>query len=88
MVVNAGCLVTAPDPCRKPPAAVGTPVAALFGPTDPVKTGPYGSKHKVLTAGDDCSPCFRKDCDTVKCLAGLSVEQVYETVKEMVYADR
>jgi ADP-heptose:LPS heptosyltransferase len=29
-------------------AAVGTPVIALFGPTDPALVGPYGSGHIVL----------------------------------------
>ncbi len=31
-------------------AAVGTPVIALFGPTDPVLVGPYGNGHTVLRA--------------------------------------
>ena len=29
-------------------AAVGTPLVALFGPTDPAKTGPWGAGHTVL----------------------------------------
>jgi ADP-heptose:LPS heptosyltransferase len=29
-------------------AAVGTPVIALFGPTDPALVGPYGPGHTVL----------------------------------------
>lgn len=29
-------------------AAVGTPVVALFGPTDPLLTGPVGEEHAVL----------------------------------------
>lgn len=33
-------------------AAVGTPTVALFGPTDPVRTGPYGDIHRVLRCGD------------------------------------
>ncbi len=31
-------------------AAVGTPVLALFGVTDPRRTGPYGPRHRVLLA--------------------------------------
>ena len=41
-------------------AAVGTPVVALFGPTAPWRTGPFGEGHVVLRTGADCSPCFRK----------------------------
>ena len=32
-------------------AAIGTPVVAVFGPTDPVKTGPYGARHRVVQRG-------------------------------------
>ena len=31
-------------------AAVGTPVVAVFGPTDPALTGPYGPRHRVIRA--------------------------------------
>lgn len=34
-------------------AAVGTPTVAVFGPTDPVKTGPYGAIHRVIQGGGD-----------------------------------
>lgn len=36
-------------------AAVGTPTVAVFGPTDPVKTGPYGPLHRVVKQGEDLS---------------------------------
>jgi heptosyltransferase-1 len=34
-------------------AAVGTPVVAVFGPTHPERTGPYGQGHVVIKLGDD-----------------------------------
>lgn len=34
-------------------AAVGTPTVAVFGPTDPVRTGPYGPRHRVVREGPD-----------------------------------
>ena len=43
-------------------AAVGLPTAALFGPTDPDKTGPYGEGHRVFRTSIDCAPCFRRQC--------------------------
>lgn len=36
-------------------AAVGTPVVALFGPTDPLRTGPYGPGHRVIRRGGGLS---------------------------------
>ena len=51
-------------------AAVGTPVVALFGPTDPARTGPYGPGHRVIRRGLACMPCFRKRCETRAMHAG------------------
>ncbi|MBM4125040.1 MAG: glycosyltransferase family 9 protein [Nitrospira sp.] len=65
-------------------AAVGTPVVALFGPTSPVRTGPYGQSHRVLRSGVACSPCFSRHCRNglpLECLTSISVEQVLEAVR-------
>ena len=46
-------------------AALGTPVVAIFGPTDPVWVGPYGRPESVVRAGVPCSPCYLRklrDC--------------------------
>ena len=63
-------------------AAVGTPVIALFGPTSPARTGPYGKLdgptggHTVITHRLDCSPCFKKKCPEPVCMTGITVEEV------------
>ncbi|HET57796.1 MAG TPA: lipopolysaccharide heptosyltransferase II [Deltaproteobacteria bacterium] len=63
-------------------AAVGTPTVALFGPTDPGRTGPFGEGHRVIRTGIECSPCFRKECDSRACMAGITVEAVFDAVRE------
>ncbi|HDO26282.1 MAG TPA: glycosyltransferase family 9 protein [Nitrospirae bacterium] len=67
-------------------AALGIPVIALFGPTDPDKTGPYGWRHnrdlKVLSSSLHCIPCFRKKCKAPECMSGIKVDAVFEAVKE------
>ncbi len=65
-------------------AAVGTPVVALFGPTDPVRTGPFGEGHHVVRVGLACSPCFRKHCKSRLCMEAISVDEVFDTVKEVL----
>jgi ADP-heptose:LPS heptosyltransferase len=65
-------------------AVLGTPVVALFGPTAPWRTGPYGMAHKVLRVDRDCSPCFEKSCDTVECMTALKVEDVFQAVVEQL----
>lgn len=59
-------------------AAVNTPVVALFGPTAPWRTGPYGEQNKVLRVELPCNPCLKKQCDTTECMKRLSVEQVLD----------
>jgi len=67
-------------------AALDKPVVALFGPTDPLKTGPYGWQKnknlKVLTSGVSCSPCFRKKCKKFTCMHMINVEKVFNALKE------
>ncbi len=43
-------------------SSVRTPTVAVFGPTDPRRTGPYGAGHMVIDKHVFCSPCFRKRC--------------------------
>lgn len=57
-------------------AALGVKVAAIFGPTAPWRTGPYGKGHIVLRNGVGCSPCFKKDCTDLKCMDGITPEDV------------
>jgi lipopolysaccharide heptosyltransferase I len=60
-------------------AAVGTPVIALFGPTEPRRTGPYGQIERALQIALPCVPCMRSRCHYVKrfeCLRALKPETV------------
>ena len=63
-------------------AAVGTPVVAVFGPTNAVRTGPYGPGHCVIAGRAPCSPCYRRDClyaggpRAMECLTSVTSEEV------------
>jgi len=43
-------------------AALGKPLVALFGPTEPRRTGPYGQLENVLRRELPCSPCLKSTC--------------------------
>jgi heptosyltransferase I len=43
-------------------AAMGRPVVALFGPTDPAETGPWGQLDRVLRVPIACAPCQKGVC--------------------------
>ena len=66
-------------------AAVGTPVVALFGPTDPGRTGPTGVRHDVLDRYVFCSPCYLKECPYGhECMRGIEVADVVAAVERLV----
>ncbi|MEW5910110.1 MAG: glycosyltransferase family 9 protein [Thermodesulfobacteriota bacterium] len=64
-------------------AALGIPVIALFGPTAPWRTGPFGEGHRILRSGLPCSPCFKRECDSIRCMDAISTESVMEAVDAM-----
>lgn len=65
-------------------AAVGTPVVALFGPTRPKMTGPYGNGHVVIQKDISCIGCLKKSCDDLKCMDAISVDEVFNSVRKML----
>lgn len=68
-------------------AAIGTPVLALFGPTDPRRTGPYGASHRVIQSDEECAPCYRRICRQANgnCMAGIAVRTVLSAALEMLH---
>ena len=85
---QASLLVTTDSGPMHLAAAIGTPVVALFGPTDPARTGPYGPGHCVIRRELSCAPCLRKRCDLPRCMKEISVEEVFEAVREMLAAPK
>ena len=67
-------------------AAAGAPIVALFGPTNPNRTGPYTNKKLVIQKHIDCTPCFRKPCiyKHFVCMESIAVKEVFESVKQIL----
>ncbi len=58
-------------------SAVGLPVVAIFGPTDPFGTAPVTPKCTIVQQKPYCSPCFLRRCPTDhRCMRQVSVESV------------
>jgi len=67
-------------------AAVGTPTAVIFGPTNPERCGPFGEGHRVLETTYPCRPCHRRTCEQpdIPCISGVKVYHVLDAVREML----
>ena len=65
-------------------AAVGLPVIALMGPTDPETHRPYGDKHTVIQDNSlECIRCWDRHCSRkMQCMKSISVEQVLRIAKK------
>ena len=89
LLQSASVLVTNDSGPMHVAAAAGTPVVALFGPTSPMRTGPYGKHHRVLTHQLPCSPCFSRTCRNQverECLTAIEPARVVEAVKAQLAA--
>lgn len=61
---------------------------AIFGPTKPAITRPYGDRHIVLHYKVSCWPCKHRECPTDhRCMTNISVENVLNAV-ETVFSKR
>lgn len=60
-----------------------TPVVGIFGPTDHRINSPYGPHCMIIRKEMPCSPCKNKECPERKCLEDISVDEVFNAVKEI-----
>jgi heptosyltransferase-2 len=66
-------------------AAVGTPVVALFGPTDERVTAPVTRRARVLTASAWCRPCLLRECPLDhRCMNGIDAGAVARAAEELL----
>ena len=65
-------------------ALVGTPLAVLFGPTDPVENAPFpGVPSRVIRRDVGCNPC-REGCPARACMAAIEPEAVARAALELL----
>ncbi len=70
-------------------AALHKPVVALFGPTEPRRTGPYGQLHQVLQASLPCAPCMNASCHfekPIECLRAIPPSAVTQFASAQLVA--
>ena len=86
LIAGAKALITNDSGPMHIAAALNRPVVAIFGPTDPVKTGPYGwqksNKLIIVSAKVFCSPCRKKKCKEMICMQQISVNSVRKALED------
>jgi lipopolysaccharide heptosyltransferase I len=65
-------------------AALGRPLVTPYGPTSPIRTGPYRRDDTVIRLDIPCSPCFSRRCSHQSCLRWLKPESVLEHVRRQL----
>ena len=70
-------------------AALGPPVVAIFGSTDPAATRPLGDKHVIISSGVECAPCLRRECarHSYECMTAITVDAVCEALDSLLATD-
>ena len=60
--------------------ALGKPVTALFGPTEPEIWFPYSGKgpFAVVSSGEECAPCDLHECGDQRCMENIGTDDVIE----------
>jgi heptosyltransferase-2 len=74
-------------------AAVGVPVAAIFGPTDERATAPLphpsGRAVALVTGYAECRPCHLRDCPIDhRCMTSISVSDVASRMRTLMRTPR
>jgi ADP-heptose:LPS heptosyltransferase len=59
-------------------AALGRPLVTPFGPTNPIRTGPYQRMGSVIRLDIPCAPCYSRKCSHQSCLKWLTIEPVLD----------
>jgi lipopolysaccharide heptosyltransferase I len=82
LIDRAACVICHDSGPMHIAAALEKPIVAIFGPTDPARTGPYSRDAQVITPPIYCAPCHRRRCWHHSCMQQLDVETVFETVRK------
>jgi len=88
LIRRAGICITNDSGPMHLAAALGTPLVAVFGPTDPVWVGPYGSPHAVVRVDLACSPCYLRklrECPNGHaCMHQVSAAMVIDRARQVL----
>jgi len=66
-------------------AAMGVPTIVIFSAAnDPKRWGPKGDQVKIITKEVPCAGCEKRECDSVRCMQLITVEEVLEQIQTIL----
>ncbi len=64
--------------------ALDIPVVGIFGPTNPVRNGPFRARDRAAIFPTDCYPCYKRTCPSAKCMNAVEAGVVAGLVQEIL----
>jgi heptosyltransferase-2 len=66
-------------------SALGVPIVAIFGSTDPSSTSPSGGFYRIVTTNEPCSPCLKRECPLKhhNCMKNITSRMVIEAFEDL-----
>ena len=87
LIRSASLLVSGDTFALQVACALDIPVVSIFGPTSPLRNGPFRPRDKVIFHKQDCSPCYKRNCRTLECLRALSSDEVAAAARKQWRSD-
>lgn len=82
VIAGAACVISCDTGPMHLASALGTPLVALFGPSNPDRTGPF--QGRVIQEKPGCSPCNKKQCPAPICMEAITPSRVMEDLSQLL----